>query len=181
MKNENKILDLALKLKALADQGEGGEKRNATELLDAYMIKHNITWEMLQDDVRTKREFIIRIEQDKFFNQIVYSVVGTKGVRISYYKKQKANHKKQSRFVELTELEYIEIKSRLDFYWPRYQAYLIIFYKAFIQKNKLYTKPSNEEREYVEPTPEEKAELYRLMQMMEGLERHQFHKQLENH
>lgn len=58
-----------------------------------------------------------------------------------------------------------------------------IFYKAFIQKNHLYSKSTGENEDVdndKDLTPEEMAELFRMAQIMGGLDRHSFHKRLGN-
>lgn len=177
-----KIMELVKKLKALAEQGVGGEKENAAVILDRYMHEYKITWDMLNDEVRKEHTFEIKAEQAKFFSQIAKHVVG-QGTSIFYRTYQVKNKRvNQVRMVTCTDAEYIEICSKLEFYWKKYQEDLDVFYRAFIHKNKLFSKPvdTNEEEEEKPLTPKEKADLMRLISMMDGLERHTFHKQLEN-
>jgi hypothetical protein len=78
-----------------------------------------------------------------------------------------------------TPAQHAEIYMKFDFYWKVYQSDLKIFYKAFIQRNELYSKPSEDEDDDIEPrelTEEEK----RMLEMMMGLSKHTMHKRLNN-
>lgn len=45
MMENSKYLELAKKIKALADRGVGGEKINAAAMLELHMTRHGITME----------------------------------------------------------------------------------------------------------------------------------------
>lgn len=175
--NEN-VLELLKKLKALAEKGVGGEKENAADKLQKLMDKHNITWDMLNDDVKKRKEFKIHKDDETFFFQVVSSVVGN--TKYQSYRGEERKAKRRYIF-DLTDVEFIEISTKFEFYLKKYKEDLKIFYSAFIQKNELYRKQTDEEKEERKPlTPEEKEELWRMMQMMSGMKRHQLQKQLEN-
>lgn len=180
MKNDNidKILTLARKLKALAEKGVDGEKTTAIKTLEAFMAKHEIKPEDLDDDIRKRRQFKVTNNQYKFFKQIIASVCGSNYI-IKYDPRKKYSVYKPY-WVDLTDVEFVEISAKFEFYWKAWEKDLELFYSAYIQKNKLYRKPSeDDDREEKELTPEERARLYKIMNMMEGLDRHQFHKQLK--
>lgn len=46
----------------------------------------------------------------------------------------------------MTDYEYFEVKSKFDFYWNILQDEIELTYKAFIQTQKLYQKPTEEEK-----------------------------------
>lgn len=170
------VLELIKKLKALADRGEGGEKNNAAEKMQQLMDKHGITWDMLDIDVKKRREFLIHKDDMKFFFQIISNVVGI--TNYSEYRDE-ARKAKRTYIFQLTDLEYIEIETKYTYFLQKYKEDLKIFYTAFIQKNQLYRK-ANEDEERKPLTPEEKEELYKVMEMMSGMKKHQLQKQLEN-
>ncbi len=74
--SEDKIIQLALKLKALADRGEGGEKEKAGALLNRLLLKHNMTIDDLTIKDLKWQEFKVKIYQRSFFNYIVDNVLG---------------------------------------------------------------------------------------------------------
>lgn len=171
------LLQLARKLKALADQGEGGEKRNAREMLESFMRKHKINYSMLESEVKREREYFVTDEQNQFFCQVVCNVMRS-GFDIFLLKGDKK--KAKSRFITVTDQEFIEIDAKFTFYWHKWEQDVKTFYKAFIQKNELYSKQTDEENieSTKKLTPQEKADLYRMAIMMDGLEKHRFVRQI---
>lgn len=172
-----KIIQLAKKLLALAEKGVDGEAENALNMLHKLMQQHGITMDMINENDVKEHHFYVEKEKYKIWRQVVASVLGNSTV--SYYKGERK--KKKSYFIKCTPAEALEIQAKFDFYWAAWEKELKTFTSAFIQKNKLYQKPDeNDEKEDRELTPEELDELYRLYQMMGGIQRHHFVKQLEN-
>lgn len=177
---DNKILTLAKKLKALADNGFDGERDNAMIMLKKIMEKHSITMDMIEDDFKKEHTFHIYFSDYKFFTQILANVLGSAQL---YYSKSEAIGRKNKRryYVRCTPAEAVEIQAKFDFYIVAWKKDLDTFYSAFIQKNKLYKKPSDDDKtDSKELTPEEREEIYKMSKMMEGLEQHKFFKQIEN-
>lgn len=182
-----KVLKLAQKLKALSDQGVGGEKDNATRMLIALCEKHGIPLSDITDDEPIQR-FEIWKERDpsmewKFFVQIAASVLGDDFMigryRHNYKKGQKYAGLRRC-FIECTASQFLEIQAKHEFFWAHWQKEVKMFYQAFVQTNKLYTKADpNKESEERDLTPEELEELYRISQLMQGIDRKIFNKQLE--
>ena len=170
---DNKVIQLAKKLKELADRGEEGEKRSAEYHLNKLLEKHNLNLEDVLEEKREIRMFKISKEKEKFFFQILASVIGKDSVKYKQLRTQI--------YVMLTMTEYLEIDTKFDFYWKAWKEELSIFYKAFVQKNKLYSKPSENKKEEDEKeiSPEERAELLRMFRMMEGMNNHSLNKQIE--
>lgn len=168
---DNKILALAKKLHELAKRGIDGEKQNALDMLEKMMQKHGITWDMLDVNNRKEREFKIHKDQHKFLVQIIHSVAGS--VDIYGFASDKKRTTKRV-VVDITDMEFIEVTAKFEFYWAKYKEDMELFYSAFIQKNKLFRKQTEEDEEKDLPplTAEEKAKLYRMRQMMDGLDRH---------
>jgi len=176
-KVDDKIIELLKKVNALAKRGVDGEKESAAQRLEYLMGKYGVTFDMLEADTKKEREFVVLQDQNKFFNQIVYSVCG--GVDIFYYEKDKYK-KKIRKLVTMTEVEFIEVSERFAFFWKKYEEEMKLFYVAFIRKNELTSKPSEDRDERKEPTPEEIEEYLRVRQMMGGIKKYNLQKQLEN-
>jgi hypothetical protein len=172
------VLKLAKKLKALADRGVGGEKENATAMLQRLMGKHGITMEMLTENEAIKHKFTVQVDQYKFWRQVVANVLGSSSV--NYIPAQKG--RKRSYFVVCTPQEAVEIQARFEFFYKIWTEELDVFYSAFIQTNRLYKKPSGEDNdeEEKELTPEEEKKLCKMANMMAGMDRHIFTKQIGN-
>lgn len=169
------LLNLIRKLKELADRGEGGEKENAGNKLQQLLDKHGISLEDINEDVLKDREFTLKPHQLKFFIQVVCSCFGRKCTIYKYQKDRKRNE--LVRILKLTDAQFLELSAKFDFFWDKYEKDLDIFYSAFIQKNDLYVKGSSSKDDL---TQEQLDEINKVREMMYGLKKHSFHKQLNN-
>lgn len=176
--NQDNILLLAKKLKELAERGIGGEKQNAEEKLKTIMRKYKLTPEMLDANLTTERAIECPKEDRLMVIQIISSVIG-KNRLTSATQTKKAIGKKHYLFVELNELEYIEIREKIGFYIPKLKTDMELFRLAFIEKNELYNKP-DDSSPHKFPTPKEIEEMDKVRKLMYGMEKHQFHKTIEN-
>lgn len=165
-----KSIELIKKLKALADKGVGGEKVTAQQLLERELKKLGLTIEDIDSILEPLIEFEFKFESKehkKFLIQIAHSI---KNPCRTY--KLYRNGKLLSKIcLEFTSAEAVEFSAKAEFYWARYQEEKGLFYKAFIQKNRLFTKGPGSPRELTE-------EDYKVLQMADALDRHNFHKQL---
>lgn len=106
--------ELLRKIKALAEQGFGGEftptlQRCLCKLCAKYGIYPNsLTFDRMVDRLfKTKGG-----EHDRFVSQVISSVVG--------YRKQYTMGPKTT-IVAMTDAEFIEADMKIDFYWADYQ------------------------------------------------------------
>ncbi len=133
---DEKILNLAKKLHALAERGMGGEKENAEMMLVKLAEKYNIDLKDLQSVQKQHRIFKFDENNNfhkRFVQQIIASVIGA----VDFYY---AGLIHNNWAVEISDVEFIEISEKIEFYWPAYLNDLEIFYTAFIQKNELFLK-----------------------------------------
>ena len=176
---KSKILDLAKKLNELAKRGEGGERQNAAEKLQALCEKYGFSLEEIEEE--QKQSFIFYLSKsikDRFINQVMASV--SNDCQWFEYVKSDKRGQKRLRIENVTKQEFLEIISKIEFFWNDYNEQMEVFYKAYVQKNKLYRKPKEtEEKEEKELTLEEKQELLKMFNMMEGIERKTNLKRLE--
>jgi len=181
---EDKIIILAKKLKALADGGIGGEKTNAIKMLETLMKKHSITMEMIEGKIIKEHEFFLLSEEYQFFHQVAASVFGNDGPRPYkfMYKGGKRAPGKDRCGIDCSYEDFIYLMAKHQFFYNQYLEDQKIFYSAFVQKNKLYTKPCDDEEELDSDrpplTPQEKARLFKIANVMQGLDRAVFNKQL---
>ncbi len=171
MNNEDRILEIAMKLKALADRGVGGEKSNATEMLKRYMEKHDLTSEDIGSDALLELEVTYKRGMKDLTIQIAKHVTGGKASVWEYVADTRG-----CLCVECTRVHHVEIQCMIDFYTVKFKEEQKIFYKAFIHKNKLGVNSEGKERS--EPTPEELEEQWKVTNMMEGLTKHRMRKQI---
>lgn len=169
----DKILELAKKLKELADRGIDGEKANARILLNRLLKKHHLTLEDLESNIVTIHYFTIPKNQMSLFEQIVYTVLDRPPV--IYIDKRK----KTRFFLECTDIQFIEINAMLDFYWKDYSLNLELFFSAYIHKNHLFP-PSSKKLTMDDIDDEEFEKIKVINQMTLGIKKQNFRKQLND-
>lgn len=173
----SKHIDLAKKLKALADKGVGGEKTNAEAMLKELMKKHGISLTDIEDEKIEDYYFTLEENEFSLWRQIVGHVNNS---IIVYGKFPKSLMKKYNLtgnyMIQCTASEYIEIEAKNNFYQRLYLEELGVFYKAFIMANHLEAKSKGKDKEM---TPKELEEYYRANRMASGIKVGQFMKQLE--
>lgn len=168
----DRILELAKKLKALAERGHGGEKTNAEDQLKRLIDKYGIKLENIEQPILQFRIFKFDEKDElhkKFVRQIILSVIGLKDF---YYSGLIHNNWT----VEIDDLQFIEISEKIDFYWPIFKSDLEIFYTAFVQKNELTV--DVDESKVPKLTDEEIERLNKAFRMMQTMQKHEFKKLL---
>jgi hypothetical protein len=174
LKMDNKIIELANKLLALARRGEGGEKQNAQLKLDALMTKHNITLAQLEGEETSKRKFYITSDTEStILVQVVAKVLNIKEIRFFTNRDERTK-----RFVDfyLTDAQFLDIDAHFTFYWAIFQKEQKVFVQAFVQSQKLF--PNYNYEQTPEQTPEQKAKAMQVLQMAGAIPKATFHKQL---
>lgn len=176
-----KHIELAKKLKALADKGIGGEKTNAEKMLNDLLKKHNLSIEDIEGEKISNYFFKIKKEQSDLLVQIIKRV---------YYdlkmfgeipaKDVKRLEMEGNYFTKCTASQFVEIKTMFDFYDSLYKEEMQVFFSAFLMANDLLAKPpKNEQRSTKDLTPEEKAKWLRQYAMASGIKSETFRKRLE--
>ena len=166
----SKYLELARKLKALADRGVGGEKENAKTMLKALMKKYGFTVADIDGEEIDWQEIKgVTSEKNKLFHQVCYHVCGKK------YRKMGVKKYKNIRFLHSTKAEAIEVEAKLNFFWKLYEEELQIFHHAFVQRNNIYA----EDGDASEPkTKEELDHARRVAEMSRTIKRQSYSKLL---
>jgi hypothetical protein len=165
----SKFIEVAKKLKALAERGEGGEKINAIKMLNHYCVKHDILPEELEEKTLRRREFPFDMLTRQIIVQIIFNVCDRAG---STYRDKR---KKDIIFLKMTDAEFIEVEAKIAFYVPIYRKQIDLFETAFITKNNLFGSQSDDESES-KMSPED---LEDLISMMGAMKTHNFAKQLK--
>ena len=171
--------ELLQKIKALAEQGSGGEKENAQKILADLMKKYKIKDEDLVDEVITDHPVRFKSKYERaLINQVTYSVLGDK-----YFEGQGTLVYKNSRIKELiircTSADFIEIKAKIEFYYHHFEKELKLFYDAFIRANDIYP-PDNKISEKYLSKDEYTEEDYQAMRLARNLEKHNYNLQIED-
>jgi len=174
----SKNIELAKKLKALADKGIGGEKSNAEAMLNNLMKKHNITIEEIEGE--KLMDFLVKIEKSdyRFLLQIIKHVNYDIKCYGEFPKKTiKQYSLKGNYMITCTASEYIEIEAKHNFYKRLYEEEVSVFSTAFFKANNLLI--DNPNREDREMTLKDYENWKRINDMSEKIKVGQFNKQLE--
>lgn len=167
------IIELAKKVKALAEQGTAGEKAAAEGRLKFLMEKYGFTAEDIESEKKNKAFFAYKNGQKWLVHQIIVNVLG-KGVDIYI---MKGSHKNECH-AYMTAAEEIEVRAKIDHYVRAYERDLETFQKAFIYRNELLPKDAGT-MDRSQLTEEQREEIKRVLGMMDGMQKSEYRKQLE--
>ena len=174
----SKHIELAKKLKALADKGVGGEKVNAEKMLNDMLKKHKLTINDIEGEQTANYFFKLKKGEEKLWGQIVARVNYT----IKRYgefpaKKVKELGLKGNYMITCTTAEYVEIESMLNIYQRLYKQELDVFYIAFCKANDLLV-TNGKSKSVKDLTQEEFEEWLRVNAMASKIKSETFRKQL---
>lgn len=175
----DKHIELAKKLKQLADKGIGGEKLNAEQMLNNLLKKHNLTLADIEDEV--KQDFFLKFTDEykwRMFSQITSLIDPT----ISKYGKFpdkliKTHRLKGNYIVTCTVAQYIEIQAMHEFYFRLYQAELDVFYTGFLHANRLLLPPDADQKPE-DLSDEELQKELRIRKLAQSIQSEEFRKQI---
>ncbi len=166
--NRNKIIELAKKIKSLAEKGKGGEKNAAKEKLEKICEKYNISENEISISEERKNYYIIindSNERELLINVscMILDVPGFKW-----------KEKNKCVCIHLTQIEYDNITSAFEYYrdmYNDYKRYLmqgIISRHAigYIPKHQTYTQENIQQD--IPPTPSEDIKDEEKEQKTEG-------------
>ena len=160
--------ELLMKVKALAERGEGGEATSAAALLEKLMKKYGVTEADLDDKKRENVEFrYSKPFEDLLLSQVIYMVMGD--VPVYHYTKSRAKVK----IVDCTKAERLEIEAAFDFYRHHLEAGLMKFYHAFVQREGLFPADSKKRADVPAREPDIEEEM-----LISALQKHTRHKAL---
>lgn len=190
-KERESIIERLLKIKALAEQGVGGERSAAECLLNSLMEQYGISPEDLDSDVAEYHLACIgeqRIDW-RLFSQVVHKLhEGCLGeVMIADLRKTPAGLRKSwekagigpknfNVALHCTKAEFVEAMSTFEIYQEDMHRQENNFFYAYLDKNNLLLAPGGGQQELSE---EEIKNLKAAALMAEGIERKEIYKQIE--
>jgi hypothetical protein len=127
--NRNKILELAKKIKALAEKGKDGEKNAAKEKLEKICLKYNISSSELTPSIETKDFYFIvhdSNERDLLIN-VSCMILDVPGLRW----KEKNDCVKMT----ITHENYKDIYNAFEYYKKMYNDYKRYIMQGIIMRN----------------------------------------------
>ena len=149
------------KLYALATQGVGGERENASALLDRLMKKYGVTLEELGEE--PERYYDIKFkgrDEERLLMQVAYKVTGKKD-NLWYLQNVTTGRKLRAEIrLRCTAAQRVEIDFLFDFYKRKWAEEREALFRAFIQHHRIFA----ENGETTEITKEEAAKLALLSQ-----------------
>lgn len=157
-----KRLELLKKLKALADNGVGGERENAQAMLDKLLAKYDISAETLSDDEVSDHGFTYHSDFERRLLSQLRAKIATNrdAFRYKYGKGARSTF-----YCTCTEAEALQIQIEFEFYAALWKEEQETFFGAFIQKHQIFdTKPGCETMEFDEETAT------RMGAMMKGMQ-----------
>lgn len=129
--SSERIKELLLKLKSLSEQGNGGEKENATDMLNKALKKHGLTLEDLEKEEKEGRTFKIKDRGDSsiILAQCIWDVVPNAEI--------KQNTKKLEMYCYLNASDFVEVSEKYKHYYNIWLKEKKEFLTAYILRNKI--------------------------------------------
>ena len=155
--------DILRKIKALAEQAEGGEKEAAQAALDRIMKKYDLSESDIENERREEVFFDYSQEiERRLLAQIIYMVTGAPpcGCVGAY-----SNRKRKKLGADVSCAERLEIEANYAFFKMALSRELEFFFAAFVNVNNLFP-ATNGESESNQPSPKRDKERDRRVGMM---------------
>lgn len=174
----DRIIDKLKKLLALAERGERGEADNARRLLEAELRRHGLTLEDICADNRRTRMFKCNSNEERgLLIQVLVNYLGSKS---DAFCESTYNKRKKQVYIDLTDMEYIDISNMYDFYKAQFKKerkrLLHDMIVAFVQKHSLYDSTPSERPD--DDREIDWDELKRILALSSTMEDVTFRKQL---
>lgn len=156
--NRNKIIELAKKIKALAEKGKGGERNAAKEKLDRICEKYNISDSELSTSEETNNYYIVikdTNERELLIN-VCCMILDVPGF--------KWKEKNNCICIRISQPQYENINSAFEYYRDMYNDYKRYLMQGIISRNAIGYIPKHQTytqeniQQDISPTPHEDIE-----------------------
>ena len=163
--------ELLAKVKALAEQGFGGEKENAKEILERLMEKYGVDDSEIDSSFAEAKMYTFRYGDEwerRLLHQIIFATTGKNG----YGVKIQRTIKKVG--CDCTEQEAAEIRTLFDFLSPFLKEELGYMYRAFVYKYNIFPEEDGEKEETpkIGENPEYLREIKKIAYLTMAIDRH---------
>jgi hypothetical protein len=155
---DNTIREQLRKIHALSESGIGGERENAKRMLESLCRKYKVTVEQILDPERRKFRFARPAKHEWALFLQCFAFIAQKHT-IHYRKRGR------SIWVELTNVEFLDLRSCFEHYRKLFNAELDALSLAFAGKYKLFG-PDNPDSDQ---EPMDPAQLAKILAMMRGI------------
>ena len=164
---DEKIILKLKKIKALAEEGIGGEKNAAAAIYKKLLSELDVSPEELNYIMSEVRSYYFKFcnsMEERLLGQIAYKVIGSG----RYYLQ---NSGKKIR-LECTEIEASEIQMLFNLYRKKLKEDLEIFFSAFVHRQNIF--PDETARLYKAPeniSPMDNERANKVLKMMQGIDK----------
>ena len=166
-----KYIELAIKLKELADKGTGGERVNAQQQLQRLMEKHGFTIDDIEGEKIDLRRFTVPQSSQRLFQQVACTVLGND------FEMFGVNGKSDVVVIKTTVSLAIELESKFEFYHKYWLDEMEDFFSAFVSLNNLYPKGGTP-RDWMSLSKEERAKYEKAQKLAKHIDERSFLKQI---
>lgn len=178
MSNRDDIIARLMKMKALAERGESGERDNAARLMESVAAKYGIDLDAVGAEAESDHPVAFSGWKKNLAVQLLCLM------RIEQYGDKNANHcfmysvgrgEKKRYGVTCTDSQFVELMAKHSVLCRDYEEQRKAFYRAFLVANDLLA-PADENEKFSDQELEEARLSNRLAV---GIKRSDLHKQLE--
>ncbi len=169
----DKIKDRLRKLRALTSSPNSSEAESAKVMFLELLKKYNILESEITDEALSVRIVSFKnSEEDRLLAQIIYTVINHKRKYKTFGMINSRTRKKvKSTSVELTDLEYVQIKELFDIYRKELKKAHKDVYQAFIIANNVYPSNPNPNEVEKEMTNKEYDDYLRALSMSRSIDK----------
>lgn len=178
---KERAIELAQKLYRLAKRGVGGEALNAQELLFKLVQKFDLNPETFAYDLHYNEIKKYTFKYNSRYKFILMSVIH-KVLNINSFTYWKVRGSKTEIELKCSKIEAIEIETQYDLYVRSFEKEYAKLKRAFIHANNIYAKEdetSKSNKREKPLTPQERAELWEVLQMAQGINPTEIYKMIE--
>lgn len=178
---KERAIELAQKLYRLAKRGVDGEALNAQELLFKLVQKFDLNPESFAYDLHYNEITKHKFKYNSRYKFILMSVIH-KVLNLNSFSYWKVRGSKTEIELKCSKIQAIEIETQYDLYVRGFEKKYAKLKRAFIHANNIHAKEdeTNKSQRKEKPlTPQERAELWEVLQMAQGINPTEIYKMIE--
>ena len=176
---KERAIELAQKLYRLAKRGVDGEALNAQELLFKLVQKFDLNPESFAYDLHYNEITKHKFKYNSRYKFILMSVIH-KVLNLNSFSYWKVRGSKTEIELKCSKIQAIEIETQYDLYVQGFEKEYAKLKRAFIHANKIFAKEDETNKSQRNGlTPQERAELWEVLQMAQGINPTEIYKMIE--
>ena len=181
---KERAIELAQKLYRLAKRGVDGEALNAQELLFKLVQKFDLNPESFAYDLHYNEITKHKFKYNSRYKFILMSVIH-KVLNLDSFSYWKVRGSKTEIELKCSKIQAIEIETQYELYVQGFEKEYAKLKRAFIHANNIFAKEDEtnksqrKEKKEKPLTPQERAELWEVLQMAQGINPTEIYKMIE--